>query len=161
MDDDKYVDAAIRPVLPSRAATADDPQMPAFLNNPSLGTDKTPRGTASRKRGSRVKTPGVTGTQRRSEALPPREVERILKARKKNMKKRKTKNRTVGKHPALAAPYRGGQKQVKDPYKALAKKVVRPKNPNRPLELKNVMLINGLTKPGRQRVLDALAKVYA
>jgi hypothetical protein len=143
-DDDKPVDVAIRPVLPSRAGL-EPPNVPAFLDQPSPGTEPKPR-------------------RRRLPLLPPDEIERINTNRKENMKKRKAK-----KYVPLA--------------ERVSHKPARAKNPNRPLELKNrmlalvgavgsleaadlksfteaVVLLNDLPKPGRQRVLDALAKVY-
>jgi hypothetical protein len=163
MDDDKPADVAIRPVLPSRAQT-EAPRFDLAAQVERLGPDSLlpPKRNEMSKRRPPVK-------KRASEALPAREVTRILKNRKKNMKK--AKKRVLSDAVRSVRPPAGRRKPG------------NPKNPNRPLELKNrldavltiftelpkeeqrpfgevMKSLDGLSRPGRKRVLDALAKVY-
>ena len=154
MDEDK-IDVAIRPVLPSRATGAPSGRDPILGLEPML-----PPVDRSRK-----------PRKKKSQALPPLEIERVLGDNKRNMKKAATtKRRRTGwaRKSAIAAVDRN---------------IKTTKNPNRPLELKNQMLalldvvkslgkdelaafadtttiMRDMSKTGRKRVLDALANVY-
>ncbi len=140
MNDDDKIDVAIRPVLPSRAQNS-----PRYGREPILGLEPLLAPVVRSRKPRRKK----------SEILSPLEIGRIDRNRKKNMKKIKAK--AVRMHAAA--------------------------KPNRPLELKNQLqavldicaklsheelggfrtgmeVMLNLSRPGRKRVLDALAKVY-
>jgi hypothetical protein len=160
-DTDRPADAAIRPVLPSRASQSAETfmeQRPAFLDQPSPGTVLP------------ALTKRTKPRRKKTERLPAPEIKLITRNRKKAMKKVKTFVALQG------APKR--KRKVKLPSRKARI------NPNRPLELKNQLhavigamvaleggerasfasvlkLLEGHSKVGRKRVLDALAQVYA
>ena len=79
MDDDRPVDATIRPVLPSRAGAESVPARSswcrAFLSNPSPGTVSPAKARKTR--------------HRKAERLPEPEIKRITRNRSKNLKNTK------------------------------------------------------------------------
>jgi hypothetical protein len=154
---DEDAQVTIQPAIPSRAAHHQTPEAlmanrPAFLDQPSPGTEKPKR--------KRRQSPPKHSRQK----IAPTKIKRIRANRRKNVKKVKKAKRTP--QPLSKTINQG-----------------RPKNPNRPLELKNqlhtvLMLVAGLPKnevstftaamgqlgnlsrSGRKRVLDALRQVY-
>lgn len=154
----------MQPAIPSRAATAPASPFaqPAFLDNPSPGTEHAQREEKLRKR-------RVASRTKKAKTLPAAEIRKINAKRKKNLKK-------------TAAPVRKKRKSTTD----LARQYAAPnkaKNPNRPLEMKNqlsavlsmvgtlqkaelvffsqaVPAMQALSRSGRRRVIAALQQVY-
>lgn len=164
----------IQPAIPSRAAqTPASPfQQPAFIENPSPGTEHAPA-PPKRKRPAKKK----------AKMLPAAEIRKINAKRKKNLKaatpvpkKRKAKKRAPAQYGTAAQKQAAGRGFA-------ASRVDRPKNPNRPLEMKNqlsavlsmvgtlqkaelvffsqaVPAMQALSRSGRKRVIAALQQVY-
>lgn len=174
----------MQPAIPSRAAqTPATPfTQPAFLENPSPGTSPAKKKPRPRQQGA---VTAYARPKKKAKALPAAEIRKINAKRKKNLprtraQKKAAAKRIVGKHPALAAPYKGTRAVKGDPYVAMAG---RAKNPNRPLEMKNqlsavlsmvgtlqkqelvffsqaVPAMQALSRAGRKRVIAALQQVY-
>lgn len=163
----------IQPAIPSRAAQAPAiTSMPAFLDQPSPGTE--PRTRAKKK-------------AKKAKALSLAEIKKINAKRKKNLPRSKDQKKAAAKRiirKRRAPQQYGTEAQMQAAGRGFAaNRTDRPKNPNRPLEMKNqlsavlsmvgtlqkaelvffsqaVPAMQALSRSGRKRVIAALQQVY-